>query len=97
MTEPIWTKDANANRYRATINGRQFILSHNRVTRSHTYSPSWVCIGRKPRRTTSTTWYNVTEKVGENYFDLTHQNAIPGTLVQAKALAQQLAHQERKS
>jgi hypothetical protein len=89
-----WTK-TNSGRYEATINGRAFILRCNRKTRTHTVSnPRFICIGRKPRYSTSTTWYNVYERSADGTpVERTDLCNLPGSLAEAKALAARIAGQ----
>jgi hypothetical protein len=88
----MWNKTSEG-RYESTINGRAFILRCNRKTRSRTVAnPQFICIGRKPRYSTSTTWYNVYERMADGTcVERTDLCSLPGSLAEAKALASQIA------
>jgi hypothetical protein len=84
----MWNK-TNEGRYESTINGRVFILRCNRKTRTHTvHNPQFICIGRKPRYSTSITWYNVYERSADGTLvERTDLCNLPGSLAEAKAFA----------
>lgn len=88
----MWTKN-DKNRWQATINGRVFILVRNTKTHTRTeHNPRFVCIGRKPRYSTTTTWYYVLERMPDGTLAQHHKfETLPGSLVEAKALAHQIA------
>jgi hypothetical protein len=81
--KPTWIK-VDANRWQGTIAGRTFILQRQRRTHSRRVYTSWVTIGRKPRATTTTTWYNIRERLPDG--SMVELCELPGSLAQAKAL-----------
>ena len=92
MIHSPWLK-IDEGRYTANLGGRTFWLRRNRKTHSHRMYTSWVTIGRKPRRSTTTTWYEVWEKVGEESIDHTNfTGVVPGTLAEAKKVATRVAY-----
>jgi hypothetical protein len=87
----MWNKTGEG-RYEGTINGRTFILRCNRKTRTYTVNPQFVCIGRKPRRSISTTWYKVHERMANGTcVERTDLCSLLGSLAEAKALVSQIA------
>jgi hypothetical protein len=87
-----WTK-TNSGRYEATINGRTFVLDHNRKTRTRTVKAgTW----EKHRRSRTMTWYDVVERRADgtwwNHTSVFEgQLTSPGSLAEAKALAARVA------
>jgi hypothetical protein len=78
-----WIK-TDANRWTASINGRTYTLLRNRKTRSSRVHTSWVSVGRKPRSSTTTTWYNVFVRLGD---DVRQLEGFASTMRKAKAAA----------
>jgi hypothetical protein len=78
-----WAKVGDA--YTADIGGRSYRLIRNRKTSSvrvHERHPS---IGRKPRSTTTATWYNVAVKIGNG--DWRRLEGFASNLARAKSAA----------
>lgn len=96
-----WTKTSEGRcggyhvTYRGTVNGRQFVLHGNRKTYTRTDSyPQFVCIGRKPRYSYTSTWYTVVEVLADgSRVERTDLNSLPGSFKEAKAFAARVAQQ----